>query len=732
MISMEKAIAEVAVPRDIFKSFDYKIPVEQQAQIAVGVRVRIPFRDEELTGFVIALKAKSTFQGKLSSIKRIIDESPVIDEAGFALARWMSGHYLCPIGVILPAMVPALLRRRSARTRNYVHLKISLDETLRWVERLERQAPQQADLLKALISKESEPLMKDLLAELSISDSPLKALEQRGIISITRRPVAHRVTSPFHEESSQLVLSKEQERVLGQIASALGQGERIFLLHGVNASGKTEVYLQSVERALELGRQAIVTVPEISLTPQLIARFQARFGERLAVYHSQLTAAQRSHEWERMREGEADVVIGVRSALFAPLERLGLIIMDEEHEPTYKQDDPAPRYQAREVALQRSKLSGAVVVLGSATPSLESYWRSQKGGFQLLEMKERVIGGSEPVVRVVDLEERDELLSAPLKKSIHERLKAGEQALLLLNLRGFSRCVICKKCRATQRCPRCEIALVYHLKEQRLDCHFCGHSYPVGRCRKCRSPELRFLGAGSEQAEHVLRESFPNVALARMDSDSVRRGEHGAILESFRKGQIQILVGTQMIGLGLDFPNLTLVGILSADTLLNMPDFRAGERTFQLISQAVGRAGRGAKRGEVIIQTHHPGHYAIQQAARQNFLEFYREELVFRESLGYPPFAHLIKIICEDRHEERVQQLAATLATALQPDAPAGTEIMGPFMALPYRLRGDYRWQLVLKTKELAKTNETLADILSHIKSPAQIKIDVDPQSLVY
>ncbi|MBI1730282.1 primosomal protein N' [Candidatus Acetothermia bacterium] len=729
---MENSIAEIAVPRDIDKTFDYRIPEHFQSQIERGMRVRIPFRDEELTGFVVALKPQSSFKGRLAFIKNLIDEEPVVDEPGFQLAHWISEHYLCPLGIALPALVPSLLQRRKARMRNIIHLKTDLEETLRWIEKLSSSSKSQANLLKALLTRKSEPSARELLAELHLSDSPLKSLEQKGIIAIVRRPISYNVKSAYHEGPFQYALNAEQREALEAILQALDRSEGTFLLHGVNASGKTEIYLRAVHKALEMGKQAIVAVPEISLTPQLIARFRSRFGERLAVYHSQLTSTERSHEWERIRDAEVDVVIGVRSVLFSPLARLGLMIMDEEHEPTYKQDDPAPRYHARDVALQRAKISKAVVILGSATPSLETYWRSQKGGIQRLELKERVITGSQPLVKVVDLGREEHVLSPRLQQAITQRLHAGEQVLLLLNLRGFSRCVLCKDCRTAQKCPRCGIALVYHLREQRLDCHFCGHSYSVGRCQKCQSQDLKFIGAGTEQAELILREAFPNVSIVRMDSDSVRRGEHGAILESFRKGEIQILVGTQMIGLGLDFPNLTLVGILSADTLLNLPDFRAGERTFQLISQAIGRAGRGLKPGEVIIQTNHPNHYAIQKAARGDYVGFYQEELAFRESLGYPPFTHLVKIVSEDRSAERAKEQTEHLAAALQEAALHGLEVLGPFQGLPYRLRGEYRWQLVIKTKDLSSTNKILADLLGNSKSSVQTKIDVDPQSLLF
>jgi primosomal protein N' (replication factor Y) len=730
---VEKRIAEVTVPRDIERTFDYLIPEELRAQASVGVRVRVPFRGEKLTAFLMNLKSESTYSGKLHELDAILDPYPVLDDLSLRLACWIGEYYLCPLGLVLQAMVPSLVRPRTPRTRSYVHLVAGLTETLRWIESLARSAPQQSALLQALLALESEPPVNELLAHVGCSQAPLQSLEERGLIAIERRPVAPaRIATEFHEEAFEISLTAAQQSALEEIRSGLKRSSGRYLLHGVNASGKTEIYMQSVQQALELGKQAIVIVPEISLTPQLIARFRSRFQESVAVYHSQLTESQRAREWQRLKDGEAQVAIGVRAAIFAPLERLGLIIVDEEHEPTFKQDDPAPRYHAREAAFKRAELSSAVVVLGSATPSVESYWRAKRGGLQLLELKERVVSGAAPKTTIVDLEGEERLISSQLKQRIAQRLKSGEQVLLLLNLRGFARCVLCRNCRTTQKCPRCQITLVYHLQGQRLHCHYCGQTYPVGRCRSCSSGELVFLGAGTEQAELALRETFSGATVARMDSDSVRRGQHGAILEHFRRGEIQILLGTQMIGLGLDFPNVTLVGVLLADTLLDLPDFRAGERTFQLISQAVGRAGRGERLGEVIIQTNHPDHYAVAQAAEQDYQAFYEEELIFRKALNYPPFSHLIKLTCQDRKEERAEQHAQALHEKLVKASVKGSiEVLGPFKALPYRVRGEFRWQIVLKTKDVPATNALIRGALEEAGLAGQVKADVDPQSLM-
>jgi primosomal protein N' (replication factor Y) len=729
---MGNSIAEIAVPRDIDKTFDYQIPENFVERSQWGVRVRVPFSGDELTGIIIGLKSESEFKGKLRLIKGVVDETPVLDEHRYELACWISSYYLTPIGMVLSAMIPAGVHKRSPRKRNYIHLNTNLEETVRWIERLSRSAPRQADVLKALLVKPIDPLMNELLSEVGATSGPLKSLEKKGVVEIVRTPISHAVRSKYHESFEDFELTNDQQNALIEIKKAQSRNNSKLLIHGINASGKTEVYIRAVQQVLDLGLQAIVTVPEISLTPQVISRFQLRFGEKMAVYHSQLTEAQRSHEWQRILRGEADVVVGVRSVLFAPLERLGAIIIDEEHESTYKQEDPAPRYHVREVAYKRAELANAVVILGSATPSLETYRRSQVGGVQLIEMKNRVIKGRLPDVKVVESKIDKGMISEPLKSAISQKVAAGEQVMLLLNLRGFSRALFCLSCREVQRCPNCNLALVYHLKEQRLRCHVCGQNFPVGKCRNCNSADLKHMGAGTEQVERELKELYPGIGFARMDSDSLARGEHGEILEALRQGEVQILLGTQMIALGLDFPNVSLVGILSADTMLNLPDFRAGERTFQLISQAMGRAGRGEAQGQVIIQTLQPDHYALSHAVNHDYAGFYHEELSIREAFGFPPFKHLIKLSIENKNEEKVVADAASLKDLIDAEAMTDVEILEPFKGMPYRLRGDLRWHLVIKTNSTEVVVKRLKNVLERCQLSSSLKIDVDPQSLVF
>ncbi|MCI2429221.1 primosomal protein N', partial [Candidatus Acetothermia bacterium] len=494
---------------------------------------------------------------------------------------------------------------------------------------------------------------------------------------------------------------------------------------GVNGSGKTEVYLRACRHCVQTGSQAIVLVPEISLTPQVIARFRNYFGDEIAVYHSGLTDSERARQWRRIASGEAKIAIGVRAAIFAPCDRLRLIIIDEEHESTYKQDDPSPRYHLRDVALQRAKLSNAVTVLGSATPSIESYFRAQEGDYRYLELPERVVPSAPPTIKILDLGRQKNLLSPLLREKIAARLEAEEQVILLLNRLGYASAV-CGACRETLRCPQCRIALTFSFRDQILCCRYCGYTQRHLRCLRCRSRELIYIGGGTERLELELRRAFPQTVLRRMDSESVRQGEHGAILELFRQGEIQILLGTQMIGLGLDFQDVTLVGIVNADTLLDFPDFRAGERTFQLISQAAGRAGRGQRSGEVLIQTRHPEHPAIQLAARQDYRAFYELEIEARRELRYPPFGQLIAVTLEHSNETQAQEQAHLLARQLK-NISENIEVLGPTSAVPYRLRGRYRWELLLKSTS-DETKAVLRAVIKELKLSDWVSVNVDPQ----
>ncbi len=722
------SIAEVAVPLAVEQTFDYKIPEGLRGQIAVGQRVLVPFRERARTeAFVIALKERSPFESRLREIAAIVAPEPELSASDLALARWISDYYLAPLGIVLQALAPGHAPPKRENAVRYVKLNVSLAELLAQIEQRQARAPQQAALLRALLSAEPLP-EKELLARVGCGPGPLHALAQAGLVTITKKPRERR---EFSEAPKTVALTAGQQHAVEALVQALSQspspfrgGARgeVFLLHGVNNSGKTEVYIRACQRALEQGGQAIVLVPEISLTPQLIARFRNLFGERIAVYHSGLTDSERARNWQRLKNNDAQIAIGVRAAIFAPCPNLRLIVIDEEHESTYKQDDLAPRYHVREVALKRAELTRATVVLGSATPSIESYFHAQRGRYQLLELPERVLPTQPPTIKIIEMSDRSHLLSPILRAKIEQRLKNNEQVLLFLNRLGYS-IAICRRCRQTIKCPTCQIALTVHMREQELRCRYCHYRLRLPHCRVCGSTELLFEGGGTERLALEVRKSFPSARFRRMDSESVRRGEHAAILEAFCQGHIQILLGTQMIGLGLDFPNVTLVGIVSADTLLDFPDFRAGERTFQLISQAAGRAGRGQRPGEVIIQTRHPDNEIIRLAAAQDYHTFYEHEIELRELLEYPPFTRLVFITVEESREAQAQEHAERLTERLE----ALGKVLGPARALPYRLRGRYRWQIVLKSTDAAVQKSVWAAI-TELKLTDSVTVNVDPQ----
>jgi primosomal protein N' (replication factor Y) len=521
---------------------------------------------------------------------------------------------------------------------------------------------------------------------------------------------------------------------------------RTFLLHGVTGSGKTEVYLQAIAHALEQGKGAIVLVPEISLTPQTVERFKARFSAGplqtlVAVLHSHLSAGERHDEWHKIRQGRARIVIGARSAIFAPVEPLGLVIVDEEHEHTYKQEE-APRYHARDVAIMRARMEGATVVLGSATPSLESYYNCLKGKYTLLDLPERADDKKMPIVRVIDMRQAFRqgkgipIFSPQLKEAIAQRLDRQEQTILFLNRRGYSTSLQCPKCGYVAGCPNCSISLTYHRLEQKICCHICGYSERAPTLcpnDKCRSAEIRYSGLGTQKVEETLAKLFPLARIKRMDSDSLKRkDDFRRILSDFRSGKIDVLIGTQMIAKGLHFPNVTLVGIVVADLALHMPDFRAGERTFQLLTQVAGRAGRGDIEGEVFVQAYTPFHPAIQCARRHDFQAFYDHEMEFRQQLKYPPLSRIAMLTLKGRNEEKVKFSADHLKREVEKLQFPGLVVAGPAPAPLLRAETFYRYQIMLRTERMTTLSSQLARLTHTLSLPADVglAVDIDPVDL--
>jgi primosomal protein N' (replication factor Y) len=631
------------------------------------------------------------------------------------------------------------------RLESQLRLKVGLEEAQTTLDSILKKAPRQTGLLRFLIENSRPLAISEAKQKLGVSPQTIKALVDRGLIEIEmvqvkRDPLSYRninLAFPLH-------LTSSQEAAFESIRTSLGKERKlpcnpdIFLLRGVTGSGKTEVYIRALEEAVKKGKRGIVLVPEIAMTPQVIERFVSRFPGKVAILHSGLSLGEQFDEWWRVKRSEFDVVIGPRSAIFAPQPDLGLIVIDEEHEWTYKQQDVTPRYHTRQVAFKLAELSGATVVLGSATPDVESYFRALKGDYYLLELPERVTpdeGAPLPEVEIVDL--RAELkagnlsiFSRTLLHSIDTALKNREQIILFLNRRGAASFVECRNCGWVIRCKRCEVPMSYHFTEDTLICHQCNYRMKAPRaCPHCQSRRIKYLGVGTEKLEQETARAFPQARILRWDSDAIQQqnGSHQDIFDKFRAGEADILIGTQMIAKGLDLPGVTLVGVVNADIALNLPDFRACERTFQLLSQVAGRAGRGKMSGKVIIQTYSPEHYAIQAAARHDYLSFYRKEMAYRRELNNPPFSHLARLVyshTNDIHcQEEVERIKKLLLEEIDVKGIAGLVIIGPAPAFFHRLRGRSRWQLIIRAQEPSS-------FLSEIPFPRGWTIDIDPVGL--
>jgi primosomal protein N' (replication factor Y) len=650
----------------------------------------------------------------------------------------------------LKSVLPEAIRKEKEGWKKQRFIRV-----LQLIGEFPKLTPRQQEVWR-IIEERREMLLPELLELSKAGIAVVRKLEDFKLVEITseiseRDPYAREHILP----SQPLPLNPAQSAALEKIKAAmdkplstLNPQPSTFLLHGVTGSGKTEVYLQALAHTLEQGKGAIVLVPEISLTPQTVERFKARFSSGklqtlVAVLHSHLSAGERHDEWHKIRQGRARIVIGARSAIFAPVEPLGLIIVDEEHEHTYKQEE-APRYHARDVAIMRGQMENAVVVLGSATPSLESFYNCKRGKFALLELPERVDNQKMPHVRVVDMrqaahsEKGIPIFSPQLKEAIQQRLERKEQTILFLNRRGYSTSLQCPKCGFIANCPNCSLALTYHRIEQKLSCHICGHNEKVPSVcpnEKCKNLAIRFAGTGTQKVEDVLAKLFPNARVKRMDADAMKRkDDYRRILGDFRTGKIDILVGTQMIAKGLHFPNVTLVGIIYADLALHQPDFRAGERTFQLLTQVAGRAGRGDVEGEVFVQAFAPFHPAIQFARRHDFTGFYEQEIEFREQLKYPPASRVALLTLKGRNEEKVKFSADHLKRELEKVLGEFKDLIlaGPAPAPLPRAETFYRYQIMLRTRAMSKLSQTLAKIIGTLALPDDVTltVDIDPVNL--
>ena len=748
---MKPNYVRVIIDRAIQREFDYSVPETLADRIDIGSRVRVPFRDKSALATVLATLEQSDAKG-IRPIEALVGEAPAISESLLELAKWMSAYYCCPLETVMRSLLPQVIRRAEVGWKKQLLIqpltKIENSEAgvADKIDNLRKRAPRQAELFDAIVRLEKPMPAAELLRKTSFDNQTLRALAKRGLIELREETVER---DPHADEqfiaTTNLELNPEQAVALTKITDALAAPEttKPILLHGVTGSGKTEIYLQAIRTALERGRSAIVLVPEISLTPQTVERFKSRFAEMhevVAVLHSHLSQGERHDEWHKLHSGRARIVIGARSAVFAPLKDLGLIIVDEEHETTYKQEE-APRYHARDVAVVRAKIEKCAVVLGSATPSLESYHNATTGKYELLALTQRVDDQRMPLMRIVDLrqERRKEkiapILSEKLSQAIADRLEKREQTILFLNRRGFSTSLLCSNCGEARDCPNCSVALTFHRHMARLSCHLCGHTAAVPKkCPACGKDALIYAGFGTEKVESTVSHLFPKANVRRMDADSMTRKEaYRETLRNFRTGKIDILVGTQMIAKGLHFPNVTLVGIINADLALHLPDFRAGERTFQLLTQVAGRAGRGETAGEVFVQTYTPFSPSIQFARHHDFAGYFQQELEFRERCDFPPFKHAILITVRSAHEGRAKLSAETLVRRLRESL--GSEfILGDATPAPLeKLQGQFRFHVLLRGEAIMRLSRVVRETLDKLPLPEDVlaTVDVDPYQLL-
>lgn len=719
-------IAEVLVElgaRNIDRTFDYLVPPLLKDEIKVGIRVLVPFAHQEVEGFVLALKDE-TIHEELKEIIRLVDQEVIINKELQQLGKYISETTLSTLISSYQVMLPKAVKASKKTTINKKETTyFSLAKSLELDQ--EKITPSQEKILTYL-KTHPKAEKKELV---SISASSVKTLLKNGLI-IENKEEKYRLASTYSLEEKK-PLTKRQQEVVEEILSFRNQNE-VFLLHGVTGSGKTEVYMELIEKMKEEGKSSIVLVPEISLTEQIVSRFRSRFGEDIAILHSRLSDGEKYDEWRKINRQEVSIVIGARSAIFAPLKNIGIIIIDEEHTTTYKQEN-TPKYHALDIAKWRSIYHKCPVVLGSATPSLESYARALKGVYHIIEMKERVNQKPLPQVKIIDLnvekkkKTENSYFSNELWSEMTKRIENKEQIMLLLNRRGYSSIVSCQNCGYVEKCPHCDISLTYHKTSGMLRCHYCGYAKRLEAiCPECKEEAMKNLGVGTERIEEEIKKYLPTARVIRMDMDTTsRKGAHEKIITAFQNHEYDILLGTQMIAKGLDFKEVTLVGVINADTSLNIPDFRSSEYTFQLLSQTSGRSGRGDKEGKVYIQTFNPDHYAISCSKNHDYLSFYHQEMKIRHTLGYPPYYYLVLIKIISNDYTKGQKESAKIGDYLKRNLSELT-ILGPSMANIFRVNNQYRFQIVLKYKKCEKLYPVLKELLTHYQNDRQLKVDID------
>ncbi len=812
---MDKRCLEVAVPLSLRDTFTYKLPARLASMAGVGQRVRVPFRNQTLTGFILGEGADDLECG-LKEILEILDKEPLFHESLVPFFQWMADYYLYPIGRLIQAALPGginvshfktgrltkkglmasdLMPGQSEEKKLLTWIKDNPNKKLPpplqmaymfqkkgWVQIESRANERRVGPLKrkfvrvkkgidpvTLLEKAGSSGTKNefefLKTVFEADDIPLRSLSstfdngsylakkwiKKGVLesyqaTVSRDPSGKIMFPPTPPPE----LTEQQKSALNKIQNRLEKGGfSTCLLHGVTGSGKTEVYQRAIEYANRLGRQAILMVPEIALVDYMEGILRHRLGDRMAVFHSGLSQGERYDQWMRMVKGDIDLVIGARSALFSPLPRLGLIVVDEEHDISYKQEEGL-RHQARDAAVVRGKIEKALVILGSGTPSIQSFQNAMSGRYKLLSMPDRIESRPLPEIQIVDMKEvpdkgkKNGIISPHLKAALDRHLSDGKQAILFLNRRGFHRVYLCRFCGQSVRCANCDMALIHHLNKNLLVCHYCGfHIPPKNTCPSCGRQGMRAYGFGTERLEQELKEIYPERSVARMDRDSTRRKGHAfKILKKFSRHEIDILVGTQMITKGYDFPHVTLVGVIAADLSLGFPDFRAGERTFQLLSQVAGRAGRGEQRGTVIVQTFNPEHYAITTAEKHDFQAFFQKEKALREQLGYPPFSYLVCLRLQGNNSKMSAAMAERMGREISgilknwPKRGKEIQVLGPAEAPLSKLKGKYRWQILIKCGRAVLLHYLLEEVQRLSKkilrsSGVSMIVDVDPYQML-
>ena len=734
--------ARVITDEPTDKELDYAIPQPWAGKVHVGCRLKVPLRSREILATVVALVDTPSVPEPRFFLE-LVSEKPVLNSLLLKLARWMADYYCCPVEAAIRSVLPQVIRKAELGFKRERVVTVNREISPEELTSLAVKAPRQAEVMRVAMETGAPVRWRELQIRAATTDRTIQQLINRHWLrveleNVQRDPFAK---EQFVQSSPPTLNSGQQEALATVIQSIKARDSRPILLHGITGSGKTEIYLQAIDYCLQQGLGALMLVPEISLTPQTVERFKMRFQtDLIAVLHSHLSGGERHDEWHKIHGGKARVAIGARSAVFAPLDRLGLIVVDEEHESSYKQEE-SPRYHARDLAVVRAQLDRSAIVLGSATPSLESYQNAIAGKYRLVQLSSRVDNRKLPLIRIVDMRQEYlkqkhlPLISNSLASAIEVRLQKKEQSILFLNRRGFATSLICNQCGYVCECPNCSVALTFHLGENRLKCHLCGHAAVLPRkCPKCADPSIRYAGFGTEKIENTVQKLFPTATAARMDADSMsRKDAYRQTLHAFRIGKIDILIGTQMIAKGLDFPNVTLVGIINADVGLHMPDFRAGERTFQLLTQVAGRAGRGETEGEVYVQSSTPFSPAIQFARHHDFSGFFEQESEFRERCEYPPFIHLLMIHIRSEHQRRGEFTAEIIHRRIAEQLAPGVTL-NPVVPAPIeRSRGYYRFQILIRTKGIRQASQAVRSVFEKLTVPddVQVAIDVDPYQVL-